>query len=72
MPLALLNVHIGAHPVSRVHKNCRSASMGLSEATSLQVLQSSQDGFSFLESLASCHLSPWKQTGSFDTVLNVP
>ena len=35
MPLALLNVHTGVHPVSKVHKNCRSASTGVSEATSL-------------------------------------
>ena len=35
MLLALLNVHTVAHLVSRVHKNCRSASMGVSEATSL-------------------------------------
>ena len=35
VPLALLNVHNGAHPGSKVHKHCRSASRGMSEATSL-------------------------------------
>ena len=35
MALVLSNVHIGAHSVSKVHKNCRPASTGVSEATSL-------------------------------------